>query len=170
MAKNNMKGATQTRVFRMKKGVDVPEKFDGAEIRIRLAADTSDADQALANMLALTGGNVQAVLDTFNSAAALDVQKHVKAAATADQSINGLQTLADGHVIAENQRGRGESKKAATKAKAAKLDEVQDAAAEALADLRELAEADPAAAEAQLGLMIRLKVVPADTTLESLAG
>ena len=167
MAKQ-INGQTQTRVFRMKKGVDVPDKFDGAEVRIRLAADATDAQQAMANMLALTDNSVQAVLDTFNGAAALDVQKTIKANATAESTVQQLQDVSDGHVISENQRGKGESKKAAVKAKAQRMDEVQDAAAEALNDLRTLAENDPAAAEAQLALMIRLKVVPEGTTLESL--
>lgn len=161
-------GRTISRTFKMKKGVDVPEKFDGAEIRIRLAAETTNADEAMQNMLALTGGNVQAVLDTFNSAAALDVQKTVKANATEDSTVAQLQAVADGHVITENVRGRGESKKAATKAKAQKADEIADAASEALADLRTLRDEDRDAAEQQLALMIRLKVVPADTELDTL--
>lgn len=159
---------TFARTFRMKKGVDVPEKFDGAEIRIRLAADSTEATQAMANMLALTSGDVQAVLDTFNSAAALDAQKTVKANATEDSTVAQLQAVADAHVITANTRGRGESKKAATKAKAQKADEIQDAATEALNDLRALRDEDRDEAEKQLALMIRLKVVPQDTDLDSL--
>jgi hypothetical protein len=150
-------GATQTRIFRMKAGTAVPKKFDGAEIRIRLAGDTEDAQQALANMLSLTGGNVQAVVDQFNSAAALTQQKEIKDACVGDgATVESLQEHADGITIEPNKRGRGGAKKAAVKAKAAKFDEVESKAAAVREELEALRESDPEQYEAQKAMMEKL--------------
>lgn len=169
-----------TRVWKMKgTGNEIPVRYDKAEIRIRLAAPTSDASQAMKNMLALTGGNVQAVVDQFNGSAALDAQKAIKARITADSEqtppvqtpVADLQTQADQHVIAPNQRGGGGGgKRAQQAAKAARLDAVQDAATQANAELAGLWETDPVAAQAQTALMVKLSLLTAEAAQEMSGG
>lgn len=169
-----------TRVWKMKgTGNEIPVRYDKAEIRIRLAAPSSDASQAMKNMLALTGGNVQAVVDQFNGSAALDAQKAIKARITADSDltppvltpVTDLQTQADQHVIAPNQRGGGGGgKRAVQAAKAARLDAVQDAATQATQELAALWASDPAAAQAQTALMVKLSLLTADAANELSGG
>jgi hypothetical protein len=161
------------RVWPMKgTGNEIPVRFDKARVRIRLAAPSEDAAQAMANMLALTGGDVQAVLDQFNGSAALDVQKTAKGLFKGedggkDVTLEQIQALADTHVISRNGRGGGTGgKRQVQAAKAAKLDAVTNAAEAALADLRALFQADAAAAEAQAGLMIRLGLVTEEVVAE----
>lgn len=178
-------GRFVTRVWKMKgTGNEIPVRYDKAEIRIRLAAQVpgstdADAKQAMLNMLALTGGNVQAVVDQFNATAALDVQKALKAKIAADSaaepavltSVADLQAAADEHVIAPNQRGGGTGgKKAVNAAKAAKLDAVQDAAATANAEITALWQTDPTAAQIQTALMIRLKLLTEEQAAEISGG
>jgi hypothetical protein len=169
-----------TRPWKMKgTGNEIPVRYDKAIVRVRLAAPATDATQAMLNMLALTGGNVQAVVDQFNGSAALDVQKAIKGRINSDgeqtppvlPSVADLQTQADEHVIAPNQRGGGGGgKRAQQAAKAARLDAVQDAATQAQTELVELWQSDPAAAQAQTALMVKLSLLTADAAQEISGG
>lgn len=173
-------GRVIQRIWKMKgTGNEIPVRYDKAEIRVRLAAPATDAAQAMLNMLALTGDNVQAVLDQFNGSAALDAQKAIKARINADgeqtppvlPSVADLQTQSDEHVIAPNQRGGGTGgKRAQQAAKAARLDAVQDAATQATQELAALWESDPAAAQAQTALMVKLSLLTADAAAELSGG
>jgi hypothetical protein len=174
-------GQIVTRPWTMKgTGNEIPVRYNKAVVRFRRAAPSTDATQAMLNMLALTGGDVQAVLDMFNASAALDVQKAIKSRIKADAAaetpvqttLTDLQQLADTHVIQASRRGGGSAggKRAAQAAKAARLDAVQDAAAQANAELRELWESNTQAAQIQSALMIRLGLLTAEQAAEISGG
>jgi hypothetical protein len=161
-------------------GNEIPVRYDKAVVRFRRAAPSTDATQAMLNMLALTGGDAQAVLDMFNGSAALAVQKAIKTRIKADAAqdpavqttLEDLQSLADTYVIQASRRGGGSAggKRAAQAAKAARLDAVQDAAAQANAELAGMWESDTHAAQIQTALMVRLGLLTAEQAAEISGG
>lgn len=128
-------GATQDRVFTLKKGTEVVERYDGLQIPFVVAGYGRTAAESWENILARTGGDHIAAVDLFNSAFALALQKGVKTKTAETVTVNKetkeetrtaptaseaeLKTFAAEYVGERNQRrGDGSSGVAVKEAKA----------------------------------------------------
>lgn len=96
---------TKESIFTMKKGVDVPDRFDGATIPIMLPANNAE-------MIELAGENAYII---FNRAYVLEVQKDVKDESNEEgATVESLRTYAKTRKFGEP-RVRGAGVKAAPK-------------------------------------------------------
>lgn len=138
-------GRTAERVFVLKTGTEVHEKYNDVKVPFVVAGYGRTAEESMQNMLDRTGGDHVAVVDLFNSAFALALQKSVKGltgiAVTKGEdgkevrtdptaTVDELVSHAREYVGVRNQRkGTGETRKV-EKQKASMLDELLKASPE----------------------------------------
>lgn len=120
-------GPTEDRVFKLSKGTEVAEKYDGVEVPYVVSGYGRTAEESWQNILARCGGDHIAAVDLFNSAFALALQKDVKGltAPKVTKGENGEQvteqptaTTEDLHKLARDYVGkRNQRKSGSTKAR-----------------------------------------------------
>ena len=90
-------GRTQDRVFELKTGTEVHEKYNGVKVPFVVAGYGRTPEESWQNILARTGGDHIAAVDLFNSAFALALQKSVKSltAVTVTKAEDGTETRTD---------------------------------------------------------------------------
>lgn len=126
----------------------IPTKFHGSTVPVRYVKATGDAEAAMASMLALAGGSVEAVVSTFGTGAALDLQKQIKAHLEGeDPSLEEAARLGREGTVAAPTRTRSgggsakvkvERQKERVAAERARVEELKDANPEAYAIAQEM--------------------------------
>lgn len=139
----------EQKIFTLKKGTEVPVRFDGATIPYSVP-------QTLDEMREVCGGNEQAVVQVFNEAYSLRLQKDVKSDSMEDgATLDGLRQTAANYKVGQvrSRKPAGPPKTAAAQKRAAERALLQDVLSdpetkrryeEKLAQIRQQAAAAPA--------------------------
>lgn len=141
------------KVWKMKGGTDIPQRFDANEAQQYEAKLGATNEETLANMLVFAGGEIQAVLDSFNAAHRLAGQKAAKDLMKVEGTdLAKIQESLHSYTSGSKRRGTGGA--ARTSAKVAKAEkaktEAVGAANEMLEELRKINPEAAAKYEARL--------------------